>query len=217
VSNERVVRAADAVEDLRTALDEWCDRSGDGVGPLGVRAAANTAIAAVDVALAELHKIRNETIAEARQYDDATVARVDALLGEIKSRPLDWSKTYYCRGCGAVVVGHETCGDPTRPECAADRETKAHPDYKCADCGKTFAVDLTDPMVAHGDYLDHMDEHERADALADPLDPAELAVSPRYPEGTPEYDAYATELRGELQKFAAAEAPYAFESPEVPR
>lgn len=31
---------------------------------------------------------------------------------------------------------------------------------------------------------------------------------PKYPEGTPEYDAYAAALRVELAKFAAHEPPY---------
>lgn len=32
---------------------------------------------------------------------------------------------------------------------------------------------------------------------------------PRFPEGTPEYDAYATELREELRKWVAGEGEYA--------
>ena len=31
---------------------------------------------------------------------------------------------------------------------------------------------------------------------------------PRFPQGTPEYDAYAAELRAELAKFVAQEPPY---------
>lgn len=34
------------------------------------------------------------------------------------------------------------------------------------------------------------------------------AIAPRFPKGTPEYDAYAAELRAELAKFAAGEPPY---------
>ena len=33
---------------------------------------------------------------------------------------------------------------------------------------------------------------------------------PRYPAGTPEYEAYKTELAAELAKFAAGEAPYEY-------
>lgn len=31
---------------------------------------------------------------------------------------------------------------------------------------------------------------------------------PRFPEGTPEYDAYQAKLKAELEKFTAGEAPY---------
>jgi hypothetical protein len=34
--------------------------------------------------------------------------------------------------------------------------------------------------------------------------------SPRYPAGTPEHTAYATELKQELRKFAAGEDPYPY-------
>lgn len=33
-------------------------------------------------------------------------------------------------------------------------------------------------------------------------------IEPRYPIGTPEYDAYAEELRAELRKWSAGEPPY---------
>lgn len=46
---------------------------------------------------------------------------------------------------------------------------RVKPDYTCNDCGRVFPIDPTDPMTAHGDYLDHMDEHEREDAEADEL------------------------------------------------
>ncbi|HEY2086311.1 MAG TPA: hypothetical protein VGH54_09830 [Mycobacterium sp.] len=29
------------------------------------------------------------------------------------------SDLHHCTGCGAAVIGRETCGDPSRPECAA--------------------------------------------------------------------------------------------------
>lgn len=41
----------------------------------------------------------------------------------------------------------------------------------------------------------------------EPMPPAEL-TGPRCPEGTPEYAAYATELRAELAKWSAGEPPY---------
>jgi hypothetical protein len=44
------------------------------------RRAANDAIDAIDGALAELHKVRQLLITEIRASDDATAARVDAML-----------------------------------------------------------------------------------------------------------------------------------------
>lgn len=41
--------------------------------------------------------------------------------------------------------------------------------------------------------------HDDVDEQCPPL------LAPKYPEGTPEYDAYANELRGELDKFAHGE------------
>lgn len=37
---------------------------------------------------------------------------------------------------------------------------------------------------------------------------SEAVIQPRFPEGTPEYAAYAAELREELAKFVAHEPPY---------
>lgn len=46
------------------------------------------------------------------------------------------------------------------------------------------------------------DNRVREDAL--------LAIQPEFPQGTPEYDAYAKALRAELAKFSKGEAPYEF-------
>jgi hypothetical protein len=35
-----------------------------------------------------------------------------------------------------------------------------------------------------------------------------MDLQPKYPEGTPEYERYAAELRAELVKFAKGEPPY---------
>lgn len=57
------------------------------------------------------------------------------------------STKYSCRGCGATVIGNETCGDPTRPECA-DREA--------AEADAAYAVpmqmvfDVCDVLESHG-------------------------------------------------------------------
>jgi hypothetical protein len=58
-----------------------------------------------------------------------------------------------------------------------------------------------DSMAAITDYLS---------GASDTLDA--LALTPEFPEGTPEYDAYATELRTELDKFAHGEQPYPYSS-----
>lgn len=56
------------------------------------------------------------------------------------------------------------------------------------------------------DYALHLvSEQQRREAEARP-DPSDL--KPRFPEGTPEYEAYAAQLRAELAKFAAGEPPY---------
>ncbi len=41
-----------------------------------------------------------------------------------------------------------------------------------------------------------------------PRPPEDELIQPRFPEGTPEYAAYAAELRAELRKFANHEPPY---------
>jgi hypothetical protein len=46
------------------------------------RQAANTAMDTIDGMLAALHKTRQQLVTEIRAYDDATAARVDAMLRE---------------------------------------------------------------------------------------------------------------------------------------
>ena len=76
----------DAVSALRNHIDGlgvwlaiWQARD-DGKPDAPARRAANDAVDAIDGALAELHKIRQLLISEIRISDDATAARVDALL-----------------------------------------------------------------------------------------------------------------------------------------
>jgi hypothetical protein len=69
---------------LSIALGQWERR--DDTKPQGeVRRAANTAVDAIDAMLLELHAMRSRLLGEIRQADDATAARVDALLAT--SRP----------------------------------------------------------------------------------------------------------------------------------
>jgi hypothetical protein len=71
----------DLVEDLSAAHAMWGWRDDSKAQP-GVRQAANTAMDSIDGLLRELHSLRGELIGEIRRYDDATAARVDALLAD---------------------------------------------------------------------------------------------------------------------------------------
>jgi len=148
VSNERVMKAAEAVEDLRKALELWCTRDDAAGSPLGVRSAANEAVDSIDTALRTLHEIRGETVAQVRRYDDASMARVDALLAEVRPPATP----------AALRTEVEPLPVDDNPETA---------DYKCGDCGQVFPVDPSDPIESHGAYLDHQAEHDADDAEAD--------------------------------------------------
>ena len=67
------------IGELAVALGQWAARDGSSDGRYA-RRAANTAMAAIDAALAELHELRARLVAEIRADDDATSARVDAML-----------------------------------------------------------------------------------------------------------------------------------------
>ena len=64
---------------LAVALGQWEDRDDSKAQP-EVRRAANTAMDAIDGMLRDLHAMRSRLVGEIRQADDATAARVDALL-----------------------------------------------------------------------------------------------------------------------------------------
>lgn len=66
---------------LGPALAAWATRDGTQPQP-GVRQAANVAMAAIDDGLATLHRVRGQLVTEVRRFDDATMARVDAMLAE---------------------------------------------------------------------------------------------------------------------------------------
>jgi hypothetical protein len=71
--------------DLAAALARWETRDDARPQP-GVRRAANDAIDAIDAMLAGLHGIRSRLTGEIRASDDATAARVDAMLAERAAR-----------------------------------------------------------------------------------------------------------------------------------
>jgi hypothetical protein len=74
----------DPVGVLSIALGQWEDRDDTKARP-EVRRAANKAMDQIDLMLRELHTMRARLVSEMRAYDDATIARVDALLAT--SRP----------------------------------------------------------------------------------------------------------------------------------
>jgi hypothetical protein len=69
----------DPVGVLSVALGQWEDRDDSKPQP-EVRRAANTAMDAIDGMLRDLYAMRSRLVGEIRASDDATAARVDALL-----------------------------------------------------------------------------------------------------------------------------------------
>jgi hypothetical protein len=67
--------------ELGAALAVWAARDDSKAQP-EARQAANTAMEAIDVMLAGLHRARAALAAEIRQSDDAAAARVDAMLAQ---------------------------------------------------------------------------------------------------------------------------------------
>ena len=70
---------------LGVALAQWAARDDTTADP-GARMAANTAMDAIDAMLRELHALRSRLADEIRVSDDATAARVDALLAELAAQ-----------------------------------------------------------------------------------------------------------------------------------
>jgi len=70
---------ASRLDVLSGALATWAQRD-DTKPQAEVRQAANTAMAAVDDLLGQLHVLRSRLVGEIRRSDDASAARADALL-----------------------------------------------------------------------------------------------------------------------------------------
>jgi hypothetical protein len=68
---------------LGVALAQWMARDDTKAQP-AIRQAANTALDAVDGMLSELHTLRARLVSEIRDSDDASDARVDALLRQYR-------------------------------------------------------------------------------------------------------------------------------------
>jgi len=71
---------------LIAALAIWETRDDAGAQPT-VRRAATEAVDAIDKMLGTLHEARSALIAQARAYDDAADARVDAMLADLRDQP----------------------------------------------------------------------------------------------------------------------------------
>lgn len=72
---------SDAVDDLSVYMALWAQRDASKT-VLPVDLAGQNALAAIDVALSELHGIRSVLVGEVRQHQDAGYARIDAMLAE---------------------------------------------------------------------------------------------------------------------------------------
>ncbi len=77
-------RLEDPMGVLAFALGQWEDRDDSKAQP-EVRRAANTAMDEIDRMLCELHRMRSRLTSEIRASDDATAARVDAMLAELRA------------------------------------------------------------------------------------------------------------------------------------
>lgn len=77
-------RLEDPVGVLSVALGQWETRDDTKAQP-EVRRAANTAMDVIDGMLRELHQMRSRLTGEIRVSDDATAARVDAMLAAAKA------------------------------------------------------------------------------------------------------------------------------------
>ena len=73
-------RLEDPMGVLAIALGQWGTRDDTRPQP-EVRRAANTAMDEIDLMLRELYAMRSRLVTEIRASDDATAARVDAMLG----------------------------------------------------------------------------------------------------------------------------------------
>jgi hypothetical protein len=84
VSDLSTSQAAGRLENLAgvlgSALTRWAERDRDGGANADQVRAGSEAMAAIDDAMAELHRVRGRLVAERRADFDATMARTDAML-----------------------------------------------------------------------------------------------------------------------------------------
>jgi hypothetical protein len=70
---------------LNVALDTWAQRDDSRPQP-EVRTAANTAMDTIDVLLRDIYELRDRLTGEIKQSDDASMARAEALLADVRER-----------------------------------------------------------------------------------------------------------------------------------
>jgi hypothetical protein len=78
-------RLADLAEQLGVSLGQWAYRD-EAADPAAAVRAGGTALETIDAMLAGLHKARSALVTEIRADQDATAARVDAMLAERRER-----------------------------------------------------------------------------------------------------------------------------------
>jgi hypothetical protein len=82
---EAAGRLGEHATTLAGALTRWAARD-DTRPDAEARQSANTAMDAIDAALAELHALRSALVGQIRASDDATAVRVDRLLAGREAR-----------------------------------------------------------------------------------------------------------------------------------
>ncbi len=122
----RLYDVQSSLNTLAAALDLWAARDDTRPQP-EVRRAANTAMDQIDAMVRELYAMRSRLVTEMRASDDATAARVDAMLARdqaaaqvteddfVQDRHAVLPSAAYgrCPTCGAAP------GEPCRDEAAA--------------------------------------------------------------------------------------------------
>jgi hypothetical protein len=91
---------------LSVALGQWERRDETRPQP-EVRRASNTAMDAIDGMLADLHAMRSRLVGEIRDADDATAARVDALLVGRQLQPHGYDPDSHKPGNSCTYCGRD--------------------------------------------------------------------------------------------------------------
>lgn len=94
---------------LGVALARWADRA-DATDKGAARSAANTAADTIDAMLAVLHSARQQLTSEVRVHDDATAARVDALLAKSATLRAPRVLPPLPAGVAATMTAHYAAG-----------------------------------------------------------------------------------------------------------